>query len=1020
MSKNTTRKSVAVISAVALGFAALSAPAAYAVGTVDGKVTLAASAGATYTMLANEKFDLVSNFSTAADNGTNLKFYVTDANSISKFDVTNSDSLLTSDTPAGPKSEINTTNGSGSPAAPSAADVVITNSGSDSLITLLLTSAGIEVGDAVVVSGSTYKKLTGDTAVNFDGTHEVTAIAGTTAITFKVLGKTLTALDASTAANLIEFDLVEGTEQDALDSADKLRAATFGAVGATGAIAEKTTAAAGRNDDGSYIVDSADNDDAGVDTTLRLAATAAGSVTVQSWIDSDDDNVIDSNEYASPERTVTFVAASDVTVTTTLDATLVGAVGVRTLQAYVNISNDVNLAQFATGDFKVDFKADASSVAADIGTTYDTTTKLLKSGNHSSYTITAGTTYSAQAEYALANIGAVAYVSSETGSSNIGGLNNNDQGVLAPVVATDTTWNGTNVKSGTTTVQAKSAVTTYVTSGTAPAAPAGVVARVTITKSVLDSTTTITAGGKTLTSTGTSITYQTVTDALGKVVVDLTSSTGKKNDSVVVKVEVLDSNSVAGTATNGTSGYNANASDLTLTWADATVAASTAVVNLDAVGTSATLNVAKGATKSISYMVRDSFGGPLTAAGYRLAVTSGSPTGGGSVTTTAAVSGGYATVTFTDNTVSTSGNYTVAVDLEKLNVGGTSYSTVAAGADVSTVVYVHSTAVTAVTTTTAMLSSAGKLGLESGVDVVNVDHRGVGLTFPYTGATFQVTGKAKASTGGGVAGLPVTITADSALVGFTTATSGSNLYYSTGSITVMTQANGDYVVESYSNKAGLVNFTVTVGGVSTTTAAYFAAAAQNAGTVLTVNAPATAGSGTTLSISGSLADKYGNAVSTDGTGEGFKLTYTGPGYFGTAPANVSTDGTFAFNVLLGTNDSGTATVVVGYDQNDATATADYVDAKDILVTKTILIGAAAVASDTKVNVGTFKGFVALYAKGYEGQKMSAIVAGKWIVVESLASDFERVVRFTGAGYTITTKIYIDGVQVGDAFTTVTK
>jgi hypothetical protein len=82
--------------------------------------------------------------------------------------------------------------------------------------------------------------------------------------------------------------------------------------------------------------------------------------------------------------------------------------------------------------------------------------------------------------------------------------------------------------------------------------------------------------------------------------------------------------------------------------------------------------------------------------------------------------------------------------------------------------------------------------------------------------------------------------------------------------------------------------------------------------------------------------------------------------------------------------------------------------------------ATAAESDTKVNVGTFKGYVALYAKGYEGQKMSAIVAGKWIVVESLASDFERVVRFTGAGYTITTKIYIDGVQVGDAFTTLTK
>ena len=86
----------------------------------------------------------------------------------------------------------------------------------------------------------------------------------------------------------------------------------------------------------------------------------------------------------------------------------------------------------------------------------------------------------------------------------------------------------------------------------------------------------------------------------------------------------------------------------------------------------------------------------------------------------------------------------------------------------------------------------------------------------------------------------------------------------------------------------------------------------------------------------------------------------------------------------------------------------------------MLVTAPTASADQKVNVGSFKGYVALYAKGYEGQKMSAIVAGKWIVVESLDSDYERVVRFTGAGYTITTKLYIDGVQVGDDFTTLTK
>ena len=58
-------------------------------------------------------------------------------------------------------------------------------------------------------------------------------------------------------------------------------------------------------------------------------------------------------------------------------------------------------------------------------------------------------------------------------------------------------------------------------------------------------------------------------------------------------------------------------------------------------------------------------------------------------------------------------------------------------------------------------------------------------------------------------------------------------------------------------------------------------------------------------------------------------------------------------------------------------------------------------------------------RAMQAQKMSAIVAGKWIVVASLASDFERVVRYTGAGYDIVTTIYIDGVMV-ETFNVTTK
>ena len=70
--------------------------------------------------------------------------------------------------------------------------------------------------------------------------------------------------------------------------------------------------------------------------------------------------------------------------------------------------------------------------------------------------------------------------------------------------------------------------------------------------------------------------------------------------------------------------------------------------------------------------------------------------------------------------------------------------------------------------------------------------------------------------------------------------------------------------------------------------------------------------------------------------------------------------------------------------------------------------AAAQTDNKKLNAGSFKGYVALYAKGYEGQKFSAKVAGKWLKVDVLPSSFERIVRFTGAGYDIKLHMYIDG------------
>jgi hypothetical protein len=51
--------------------------------------------------------------------------------------------------------------------------------------------------------------------------------------------------------------------------------------------------------------------------------------------------------------------------------------------------------------------------------------------------------------------------------------------------------------------------------------------------------------------------------------------------------------------------------------------------------------------------------------------------------------------------------------------------------------------------------------------------------------------------------------------------------------------------------------------------------------------------------------------------------------------------------------------------------------------------------------------------------MSAKVGNDWVVVPVLASNFERVVEFTGAGYTVAVRIYIDRVLI-DTITVTTK
>ena len=84
---------------------------------------------------------------------------------------------------------------------------------------------------------------------------------------------------------------------------------------------------------------------------------------------------------------------------------------------------------------------------------------------------------------------------------------------------------------------------------------------------------------------------------------------------------------------------------------------------------------------------------------------------------------------------------------------------------------------------------------------------------------------------------------------------------------------------------------------------------------------------------------------------------------------------------------------------------------------TVVEGTSVTVSDKKVNAGSFKGFVALYAKGYEGQRFSAKVGDDWVIVESLASNYERIIEYTGAGVDCTVRLFIDKALVETVYLT---
>ncbi|MDC0911646.1 hypothetical protein OAQ27_00835 [Aquiluna sp.] len=458
--------------------------------------------------------------------------------------------------------------------------------------------------------------------------------------------------------------------------------------------------------------------------------------------------------------------------------------------------------------------------------------------------------------------------------------------------------------------------------------------------------------------------------------------------------------------TTGTDGYAsftlktfgfANEDEITVTVTKGATNTSGTLTTFDPVYTvtegSAYYAVAPGASVAMSYAITDQWGVASARTDQRLKVERAATTGFNYSETISyvAVSAGAATFNYSGQPATATGSTDVTVTLQRMNSNNGTYATDSGSSAITTDIVV--------TTTANSFGSGLATSFSASVSY-----------FPSTVSWTTVQGTVT------VTGSAVVVSAPAGLIFRASAALPTT---TSGGITVAAGSGGAYSFEVAGRLVGSHTMTLTNGTATTTSLFVVDAVSDDNGYAMSFDISSVT-PGKTAIVTGTLVDENGNPVDTtneDGDAT-IAISYTGNAGIpvGTLPTETNADGEFKLSLLTSAADEGTLTVTAVYLKDGASTAA----AEKISKVHTITIGgSSAAADDTKVNAGSFKGYVAVYAKGYEGQRLSAKIGNDWVVVESLASNFERVVDFTGAGYTIAVRIYIDRVLV-DTITVTTK
>ena len=701
---------------------------------------------------------------------------------------------------------------------------------------------------------------------------------------------------------------------------------------------------------------------------LTPDADATFSVTVQAWMDFDADGAIDADEYKSPVRTVNFIKSADLDWTltsvqpslgdTNLEATLVSDDGINLSQTSDEVEIAMATYNAAGGANKytvigVTEEDGANDGVFDVG--IDTDADGLVEQAFGGQGVTAAT-YVFVGLYNGAEVTAEQFRIVGTGTA---------AAVAAPSLVSASNVKGVTIREGSNSVVVESAVT----DADGDSVGAGYAATVTLSDVDLKADTSITAGGKTLSAGGDDVSFSAVTNADGKVsftVSGLSAQDAGDSFNVAIKVDAI-------AAVND---------DFDVTAED-----TASFVSHNLLGTNAVLKVTSGSSYTLTYAVVDNFDQPETR-DMRVKLNDG-----GAVTKFADVRNGVAQFNVTDD-----------ADVAEVWTATLQIWNAADGVyEDEGIADVAITPVVGTSNAASAITSIADEDVDLNLADLTAANTRLGETAPtVNNESSDITGVVTDSTGAGTYA-QVTISAPGVL--FEVATdAGTNLYV-LDSVTVSTSAAGVYAgVTAISNTSGDTTVTVSSGSASEDVVLTFAAAAEDTATAATLTVT-NAAQGKTMTVSGVVTDKYGNVV--DNADGDIEITYTGPGFInGALPTQTDANGAFKFQVLIGAADTISGSVTVAVDGN---SDGDFTDDNDFEVSKDL--APAAPAADTKVNAGSFKGYVAVYAKGHEGKRLSAKIGNDWVVVESLASNFERIVDFTGAGYTISVRIYIDRVLV---------